>query len=256
MAILRSVCYQYVHRGSGAKIIARGQIAGDPARFAIIGGREVRCLSPKPYVCGAWLAAALMAAFSDRPLIAAETDREVAIWALHMGGFVVLEGDSRRIRDVAELPQRDFRIETLNLVGSNIHPPHMEAIGKLTALKELDLPGTMWNPRAESKTDYHDSASYLNGLTTLKNLTFSFTFLISIHFEDPGLDKFQALGPTLEELVLRRALIKGPGLRHFTNLRALDLTWSYVEDGSMQSLAGMTKLRRFWARDTDRKSVV
>jgi len=48
----------------------------------------------------------------------------------------------------------------------------MEAIGKLTALKELDLPGTMWNPRAESKTDYHDSAAYLNGLTTLKKLTF------------------------------------------------------------------------------------
>jgi hypothetical protein len=102
----------------------------------------------------------------------------------------------------------------------------------------------------EGKTLVATLPAYLNGLTTLKKLTFSFTFLISIHFEDRGLDKFQALGPTLEELVVRRALIKGPGLRHFTNLRALDLTWSYVEDGNMQSLAGMTRLRRFWARDT------
>src|SRR5207237_6575155 len=122
--------------------------------------------------------------------------------------------------------------------------------GKLTVLKELHLPGPMWNPRAESKTDYNDSAGYLAGLTTLKKLTFSHSFLISIHFEDRGLDKMQSLGPTLEELSIRRAQVKGPGLRHFTNLRALDLTWSYVEDGNMQSLAGMTKLRRFWARDT------
>src|SRR5882672_10648212 len=88
-------------------------------------------------------------------LPAAEIDREVPVWALHMGGFVVVEGGQSRIRDVADLPASDFRIEVLNLVGANIHPPHMEAIGKLAALKELDLPGPMWNPRAESKTDYH-----------------------------------------------------------------------------------------------------
>ncbi len=63
---------------------------------------------------------------------ASEADRDVAIWALHMGGFVVQEGDSRRIRDVADVPDRDFRIEILNLVGANIHPPHMEAFGNLT----------------------------------------------------------------------------------------------------------------------------
>ena len=68
-------------------------------------------------------------------LPAAETDCEVAIWAIDMGGFVVLEGDRRRIRDIADLPV---------------------------------LPGPMWNPRAESKTDYNDSAGYLAGLTTLK----------------------------------------------------------------------------------------
>ena len=42
---------------------------------------------------------------------AVETDREIAVWALHMGGFVVLEGDQRHIRDVTKLPSGDFRIE-------------------------------------------------------------------------------------------------------------------------------------------------
>src|SRR5579872_1138707 len=180
---------------------------------------------------------------------AADADREVAIWAIDMGGFVVLEGGQQRIRDVTELPAKDFRIVVLNLVGANIHPPHLEAVGKLSALRELDLPGPMWNPRAESKTDYNDSASLLAGLKSLKKLTFSLSFLESIHFDDRGLDKLQSLGPTLEELVIRRSRIKGNGLRHFTNLRSLDITWSYAEDAKVE-IAGMTKLRKFWARDT------
>ena len=102
---------------------------------------------PKHYYCATLVAATLLSALSARPLPAADADREVAGWALHMGGFVVLEGDSRRIRDVVDLPPSDFRIEALNLVGANIHPPYLETIGKLAALKELDLPGTMWNPR-------------------------------------------------------------------------------------------------------------
>jgi len=126
--------------------------------------------------CAAILAVTLLTCVPACPLIAAETDHEVAIWTIDMGGFVVLEGNQRRIRDVADLPMRDFRIEVLNLVGANIHPPHLEAVGKLTALKELDLPGPMWNPRAESKTDYNDSAGYLAGLTALKKLTFSHSF--------------------------------------------------------------------------------
>ncbi len=188
--------------------------------------------------------------FSSTPALAAEADREVAVWALDMGGFVQLEGDSRRIRDVANLPDKDFRIEVLNLVGANIDPPHMEAFGKLTALRELNLPAPMWNPRAGATIDYYSSAAYLNGLTSLKKLTFSLTFLITVKFNDAGLDQMKGLGPTLEELVIRRATITGEGLRHFTNLRSLDITWSLVEDKGLESIAGMTKLRRFWAKDT------
>jgi hypothetical protein len=166
-----------------------------------------------------------------------------------MGGSVVLEGDTRRIRDVVDLPHGDFRIVILNMIGANMHPPHMEAFGKLTALRELHLPGPMWNPRAESRTEYSDEMRHLAGLSTLRKLTFGYTFLQTIRFVDGGLDKIQSLGPTLEELVLRRSRMNGSGLRHFTNLRALDITWTGVEDEGMKSLAAMKNLRKLWANE-------
>ena len=55
------------------------------------------------------------------PAYAADADRDVAVWALHMGGFVVLEGDTRRIRTVDDLPSKDYRIKVLN--GWRQHSP-------------------------------------------------------------------------------------------------------------------------------------
>src|SRR3712207_27746 len=99
-------------------------------------------------------AVALLAASIVLPCKAEEADREVAVWALRLNGAVVLEGNPRPIRDVSELPAGDFRIVVLNMIGANMHPPHMEAFGKLTAIREIHVPGPMWNPRAESRTEY------------------------------------------------------------------------------------------------------
>jgi len=195
------------------------------------------------------LASAVLTLAITAPALAAEADQQVAQWALHMGGAVTLEGRSAPIRDATALPDGDFRIAVLNLVGVNMHPPHMEAFAKLTALRELHLPGPMWNPRAESRTDYSAEMGHLSGLSTLKTLTFGYTFLEQIRFYDPGLEKIHSLAPTLEHLVLRRARITGATLHPFTNLRSLDITWTLIQDDGMRSLAGMTKLRRLWARE-------
>ena len=191
----------------------------------------------------------LTAFLSASALFAADADRDVALWALRMGGYVVLEGSPQRIREIPQLPDRDYRIEVLNLIGTNMHPPHMEAFAKLTALRELHLPGPMWNPRAESKTEYGEEIGHLAGLATLKKLTFSYTFLETIKFRDNGVAKMKPLGPTLEELVLRRARVTGPGLENFTNLRSLDITWTQIEDGGMKHLASLTKLKKLWANE-------
>src|SRR4051812_19561119 len=44
-------------------------------------------------------------------------DRMVAEWALRLKGTVVLEGQTRPISEITELPASDFQIHTLNLVG-------------------------------------------------------------------------------------------------------------------------------------------
>src|SRR4051812_45787157 len=77
---------------------------------------------------------------------AAPQDRQVAEWVLLQGGSVRLEGDSRRIRDVTQLPANDFSLELVDLVGTNILPPDLKWLTGLSRLKVLNLPGPMSNP--------------------------------------------------------------------------------------------------------------
>ena len=157
---------------------------------------------------------------------AADADRDVALWALRMGGASCWKAIRGPFATSPQLPAADFRIVVLNMIGANMHPPHMEAFGETDGASRVALARPMWNPRAESRTEYSEEIGHLAGLTTLKKLTFGYTFLETIRFYDVGLDKIQSLGPTLEELVLRRARMKGAGLEHFTNLRSLDITWT------------------------------
>jgi hypothetical protein len=52
----------------------------------------------------ALLSTALLIFAIPVPSGAAEADRDVAVWAVHMGGFVVVGGDTKRIRHVDNLP--------------------------------------------------------------------------------------------------------------------------------------------------------
>jgi hypothetical protein len=100
--------------------------------------------------------------------VAAETDRESRCL-----GFTWAGRRSRRRRaGFATWPHQPptSASETLQPRRRQHPPPHMEAIGKLTALKELDCPARC-GTSADSRTDYSDSAAYLNGLKTLKKLT-------------------------------------------------------------------------------------
>jgi hypothetical protein len=132
-----------------------------------------------------------------------------------MGGWVTLEGSPRRISDVADLPAADFRIVVLNMVATNMHPPHMEAFGKLTALRELYLPGPMWNPRAESRTPYSETLAYLNGLSTLKKLEMSYTFLEGMSVLDRGIRENAGLGTYARRAGPPQSPIEGYGIEVF-----------------------------------------
>jgi hypothetical protein len=175
--------------------------------------------------------------------VAQQTNREVAEWALFMGGTVVLEGDQRRIRDVAELPAGDFKIRILDLVGANVEPPDLARLSKLDGLRELYLPGPMWNRNADGGKDGSTDLRYLTSVPTLEKLTFSYHFLDRIRFHDSGLDSIQGL-TGLRELSIRQAGIKGHTLASFRNLTSLDVSITPFDDAGMRNLAGMSGLRR------------
>src|SRR5260221_3355990 len=182
--------------------------------------------------------------FSEPP------DRRVATWTLSMGGRVGVAGHARRIQDIAELPAGDIRLEVLDWVGMNVDPPDLARLSGLTHLKELHLPGPLWNRNADGGRDGSRDLRYISGIHTLEALTFSYHFLDRIRFRDEGLNEIKDL-TNLRELSLRQSNITGQALGPFRRLRALDATLSKFNDQGMRSLEAMQDLRRLRLGDTN-----
>src|SRR5436189_363342 len=176
-------------------------------------------------------------------------DRQVAEWTLLLGGSVRLEGRPERIREVTKLPAGDFHLELVDLVGTNILPPDLKWLTGLTQLKVLNLPGPMWNPSSGATIDYSKDLRHIASLPTLEELTFSYTYLESIKFNDSGIEEIAPLGPTLRLLSIENTQVKGRNLAPFTNLESLDLVYCPIDDQGLKQIQGLTKLRRLLLRD-------
>src|SRR5258708_94348 len=140
--------------------------------------------------------------------VAAASDRSVAEWTLLMGGAVGVTGVPGLIHDIAGLPAGDLNVEILDWVGVNVDPPDLGRLSDLTRLKELHLPGPIWNRNADGGRDGSRDLRYLSFVSTLEKLTFSYHFLDRIRFNDAGLEEIKNLG-NLHELVLRQSSITG-----------------------------------------------
>ena len=136
------------------------------------------------FVRAATLSALILLYFSiTAPTLHADSqDRQVAEWVLLMRGSVRLEGRDERIREVTKLPPVDFRLNLVDLVGTNILPPDLKWLTSLKYLKTLNLPGPMWNPGASARIDYSRDLSHIAGIASLEELIFSDTYLDSIKF--------------------------------------------------------------------------
>src|SRR4051812_130520 len=183
------------------------------------------------------------------PLRAEPQDRQVAEWAILLGGSVRLEGRPERIRDLTRLPVGDFHLELVDLVGTNILPPDLKWLTGLTRLKVLNLPGPMWNPSSGATIDYSRNLKHLAGLPTLEELTFSYTYLESIKFVDSGIEEIAALAATLRVLGLENTQVKGRHLAPLTNLEELDLVYCPIDDEGLKQMVGLTKLKKLLLRD-------
>src|SRR5262249_51164907 len=183
------------------------------------------------------------------PVLAEAQDRQVAEWAILLGGSVRLEGRPERIRDLTKLPTGDFYLELVDLVGTNILPPDLKWLTGLTRLKVLNLPGPMWNPSSGATIDYSRNLKHIAQLPTLEELTFSYTYLESIKFVDSGIEEIAALGPTLRVLGVENTQVRGRHLAALTNLEELDLVYCPIDDDGLKQIAGLTKLRKLLLRD-------
>ena len=178
------------------------------------------------------------------------TDRAIAEWVLRLGGSVGINPNSNPINDLAALPAGPFAIRSLDFTGTLVEPEQLERIAGLTQLEELLLPAYMWNEGAGSRRDSNELFKYLNGLKNLKRLHTSIHFLTNMTVLDSGLDQISGL-TQLEELRLSQSKVKGLGLKHFVNLRSLDLRYSAVNDKGMESLKSLPKLERLILRDNN-----
>ena len=80
--------------------------------------------------------AVLLAALAVMPALAATpTEREVADWAVRVGGRITLEGRAAAITDPIDLPSGDVRILSLDLTNTVIDP---------TDLRRLTAYGTLY----------------------------------------------------------------------------------------------------------------
>ncbi|MEO8268441.1 MAG: hypothetical protein ABI557_01900, partial [Aureliella sp.] len=84
---------------------------------------------------------------------AEELDRQVAEWVILMGGTVHVEGRNERNTELSDLPANDFRLDLVDLVGTNILPQDLQRLIGLSRLRTLSLPGPMWNPRSGATID-------------------------------------------------------------------------------------------------------
>ena len=183
------------------------------------------------------------------PLLAGPADRTVAEWTLLHGGRVALNGSPRPLSDIAQLPAADFALTLLDWVAVNAVPEDLARLAGLTHLRELRLPGPLWNRNADGGKNLSQELRHLARLGTLQRITFSDHFLDRIRFTDDGLLAIGGLD-NLRELALRQSEVTGKGLKPFHLLEALDITLCPVDDAGFAHLAAMKQLRRLRAGNT------
>src|SRR5580698_9182628 len=182
-------------------------------------------------------------------LAAGPTEREVADWAIRMGGRVTLEGHAGELTDPAQIPTGDVRITGLDLTNTLIDPTDMRRLAGLTSLKELYLPGPSWNPASGSRLDANEELKNMSGLVNLERIYFSLHFLPNVNVNDKGVGYWSKL-TKLRDLRLSQCNVAAPNLAPFTDLRSLDVSYTSFNDAGLKTLQGHKQIRRLNLRDT------
>src|SRR2546423_775420 len=96
----------------------------------------------------------------------AATEREVAEWVIRWEGTVLPEGAAVPLANISQLPPGEVHISAIELTGGVMHPIELKKLEGLTHLRELYLPGPVWNPGGGNE----DKAGVFKAFATLTNI--------------------------------------------------------------------------------------
>ena len=178
----------------------------------------------------------------------AATEREVAEWVLRWEGSLILQGSNTPIRDVFQLPAGDFHIASIDLTAAVMRPVELRKLEGLTHLRQLYLPGKIWNPGAgnEDKAGVFEA---LASLTSVERLAFSWHFNSNIEVDDKDIDKL-AGWRGLKQFRCAQCGLAKPKLSVFSELRDLDLSDNPFTNEGLASLASLKHLKHLILRNT------
>lgn len=90
------------------------------------------------------------------------SEREVALWVLHEGGRVLLDGAAEYTSDPFDLPPGDLHSAGVDMHGTLADPKEHAPLSKLTGLREMYLPARVWSPASDIKAHYSDDRAWWN----------------------------------------------------------------------------------------------
>ena len=204
------------------------------------------------FVLGAFPALAQSPGRQRRDNGEGSADRIVAERVLRLGGAVILEGQRRPILDLHDLPDTDFRVHTLDLVGISMGAwglkDELSRLPALPHLKELYINGRLWYNQPPSLVA--DTIGLFSAATDLEKLVLSKPVQTYIPLEDAVLERLAAL-PGIEEMRLHQTRLPGSSLAPFTKLKYLDLSHNrFFDDRGLVHVGRMTGLSKLYLTGT------
>ena len=178
----------------------------------------------------------------------AASTREIAEWVIRWEGQFTVEGRRTPVTDLSEIPEGAFEIVRVDLTGAVMPPADLAMLSSLTSLRELYLPGPIWNPGG-GREDANEAFESLSSLKRLEKIGFGWHYAAQINIQDSGFQHLLGL-TELKDIRCAQCRLTDIDLSPLVNLRSLDLTDSPFTDTGMAGLAEMKNLKRLILRNT------